>query len=612
MGQLDKEKAARLADSIHDAVGTTGDVEAQKAKLQATNLLLVEASTVTRNDQAAQGNVIQTLNEKLHQAGYHVEGYGSKGGSSYLLMRQLNNGKNAQATEVAFCPIAADGTVNMQAAPRDANGKFQLPGDVAAQNSPQTNPAEVPTATVPVPNSSAEVPGAMEVPETVDSEVSPKKAAPVKSGKENGRDDSSYPEPLNPAVRFIRTDAGVPSETASLAGKSAPADVAPVVSEKAPTPPSTEEVKWRELAENQRDIAKKLHDIAELPDAAARDQEFLKLDRATKANVLGKQKFTSGTIDWEARAKQFDNMVKFADDEAAKLESKRLRAAPAEAPAAVEATSTGDPAVAAESPAAAKASRFKVLEALNSPTAGRVAVGALSSLGTIAGIWQINAGAKHIGDGHLGFGSLQVLGGTANTGAGLLGFNTLTKNPYAWAAPMAMRLGGGANVIGGGLELYNGLKTGDGVQTFDGAVYTASGALMLKCATNPVGWGAAVAGASYGLTRLGMQVTGGDKLVTGIMDSGINSGTNSDAAAISKTNLDNLKDKGANVVLQSYEQIKASNMTSKDVSHVILGLHEEMQARRSAGKDVAEMQAEVNRLREIRGVLAQEERQALT
>lgn len=237
---------------------------------------------------------------------------------------------------------------------------------------------------------------------------------------------------------------------------------------------------------------------------------------------------------------------------------------------------------------------------LKNPTVAKGVNGTLGVIGVGAGVYQTYQGWQMISRGDTGTGSLTMVSGAANTGSGVLGLATLRNAAPAWMGPAAMKLGGAGTVIGGGLEIYNGFKTGDKFQIAEGSMYTTTGGLMF--AGGPVGLGAAVFAGSYGATRFVMENTGGDKAVTGAMDAVWNSDANKTAAKITEQNLSNLQNKGDRIIGKSYEQIKASNLTATDVSQVILGLHEKME--KQTGDELNATKAEVVRLINIRTQLA--------
>jgi hypothetical protein len=228
--------------------------------------------------------------------------------------------------------------------------------------------------------------------------------------------------------------------------------------------------------------------------------------------------------------------------------------------------------------------------------------GTLGVLGIGAGFYQTYQGLQMITHGDTGTGALNMTGGIANTGAGFLGIGMLSASAPAWMSAGAMRLGGFGTVLGGGLELYNGVKTHNSLQIGEGTMYSATGTAMLAAGTSPVGMGAAVFAGSYGTTRFVMEHTGGDKAVTWAMDGAMNHEVNAQAKSITDQNLGFLQNSGDKIVGKSYDEI-ANNVTATDVSQVILGLREKME--NQSGDELNASKAEVVRLLNIRGQLCQ-------
>jgi hypothetical protein len=239
---------------------------------------------------------------------------------------------------------------------------------------------------------------------------------------------------------------------------------------------------------------------------------------------------------------------------------------------------------------------------LKNPTVAKGLGGTLGVIGVGAGCYQTYQGFQMINQGDTTAGGLTVAGGVANTGSGVLGLTMLGKTAPAWAGPVATRLGGVGTIIGGGLEIYNGIQTGDNFKIGEGTMYTTTGTLMLAGGATPVGMSAAGFAGSYGATRFVMEHTGGDKAVTWAMDAVGNRETNSTAANITSQNLGYLENTGNQVIGKTCEQIKDSNLTARDVSRVILGLREKME--QQTGDELNASKAEVTRLINLRAQLA--------
>jgi hypothetical protein len=149
-----------------------------------------------------------------------------------------------------------------------------------------------------------------------------------------------------------------------------------------------------------------------------------------------------------------------------------------------------------------------------SSTLGRGVGGGFAFLGVFGGGLQVGHGLDLVRNGEYLDGSVTMMSGFSNASAGTAAL--LWNNPAA--NTFAMRAGGVGAVLDGGLNLYNGIQSGDDVKILDGGVKTSLGATMLYGGTTGLYAGSAYAGWSVGRFIGGCEVSQGRTVDDAVTD----------------------------------------------------------------------------------------------